>query len=149
MIIPFKVGGMNLEISKSGYNGCYAHAFSTSKTQMMTESHVTRRVTLFSFKTCANMYESREHMLALTCAHTYARMLWHAPDVSALNYITEMWWVTFQRTLLLELRWFHQSYMRRGMKLDMDQNVGTEHYCQRLIHPALHNVGFFHLLFNN
>jgi len=41
--------------------------------------------------------------------------------------------MTFQWTFLLKLRRFHQSYVRIGIKLDVDQNVGTEHYCQWLI----------------
>lgn len=74
MIILFKLGGMNLEISKSSYNGCYAPAFSTSQT------HMTEHLTLqeewhFSVsrhaQTCMKVMNTCSHLHVHTRTPTY------------------------------------------------------------------------------
>ncbi len=92
MIIPFKVGGMNLEISKSGYNGCYAPAFSTSQTHMMTEYLMLPEEWHFSVsrhaQTCMKVMNTCSHLRtphALTCSRCVSIELHHWDVVGDLS----------------------------------------------------------------
>lgn len=81
MIILFKLGGMNLEISKSSYNGCYAPAFSTSQTHM-TEHLTLPEVWHFSVSRHAQTWKSWTHAHTYMCTHVNPHTLTSSRCVS-------------------------------------------------------------------